>query len=107
MENLPIACSLDAQSLSTRLAEIADVGGRALLDTRTSDGEAVLRFAAGAGIRPRLEAIVAAEQECCAFMAFQLAQDGDELVLTVRAPADAQLVLEDFAAAFAARDAAA
>ena len=43
----PIACSLSATELPARLAEMADLGRAALLDARTDDGRAVLRFAAG------------------------------------------------------------
>jgi hypothetical protein len=65
-ESLPIACSLDATALSDRLDEIASLWHDALLDIDRAPATAVLRFAAGAGVRDRVVAIADAESRCCA-----------------------------------------
>jgi hypothetical protein len=97
---LAIACSLTAAELPERLAEIAALGEAALLDAQVLERRATLRFAAHDGIRPRLEAIIAAEARCCGFMSFDLRDDGAQIVLRIDAPEEAQLVLEEFAATF-------
>jgi hypothetical protein len=58
---LPIACSLGATELPARLAELAALGDEALLDARQDGNTAELRFAAGIGVRERLEAVIAAD----------------------------------------------
>ena len=45
-----------------------------------------LRFRPYPGIRERLEAIVAAEARCCAFLGFDLREDAGDLVLTIAPP---------------------
>jgi hypothetical protein len=97
---LPIACSLDATALPERLAEIGDLGRDALTDVQLDATRARLRFAAGAGIRSRVEAVVAAESECCAFLQMGVGDEPDAVVLTMQSPADAELVLGELVAAF-------
>lgn len=100
---LPIACSLDAAELSARLDAMAELGDDALLDSRVAGRRAELRFAARAGVRDRLDAIVAAEARCCAFLAMRVAEERDTVVLTIAAPEGAEPVLEELAGAFSAR----
>jgi hypothetical protein len=99
-ESLPIACSLTAAELPGRLAAMAAVGSGALTDVEVHALSARLRFAAGPGVRERLEEIVAAESECCAFLTLALADEPDANVLTIEAPADAELVLAELVDAF-------
>ena len=98
--DVPIACSLDADELRVRLTEMSEVGRDALHDVRSTPGKAVLRFAADAETRERLEAIVDAEARCCAFLDFSLLEDADEIIVTISAPEGADLVLEDLVSAF-------
>jgi hypothetical protein len=105
--DLPIACSLTADELPKRLAEMADIGAADLLTSYTSGGQALLRFRRRPSTQVRLEAIVAAESECCSFLAMELRDAGDEVELTVTAPAGAEPVLEDIVAAFASAEQAA
>jgi hypothetical protein len=97
----PIACSLSAGELSTRLDEIAAVGHDALDSVRTTGARSVLRFRPEQGVRGRLESIVAAEAECCAFLSLGLRDEAGALVLTIEAPAEAEPVVAEMVAAFA------
>jgi hypothetical protein len=97
---LPIACSLNASEFPERLAEMADLGRAALIDARTEPTRAQLRFAAGAGVRARVEAIVAAESQCCAFLTMRVSDEPDTVVLAIDAPEDAELVLAELVDAF-------
>jgi hypothetical protein len=95
----PIACSLSAAELPRRLAQMSAIGRDALLSV-SRDG--AMRFRNEGTIRERLEAIVAAESECCSFLSFDLAKSSGELVLTIRAPEGAEPVARDLVEAFAA-----
>jgi hypothetical protein len=96
----PIACSLGAADLEQRLAAIAAVGADSLIARKVDDGRHLLRFRADATTRHRLEEIVAAEAQCCAFLDLSLSDEGGELLLSIAAPSDAQAVADGLAAAF-------
>jgi hypothetical protein len=107
MTELPIACSLTADEMPARLAEMASVG-RDALDSADADGtRAVLRFRRHAGTRDRLAAIVAAESECCAFLVTELVDEAQAVVLTIEAPQGAEPVLDQLVEAFGGSGAAA
>jgi hypothetical protein len=97
---LPIACSLDPSEMSARLDEIADVGRTALTAVERSGNTLTLRFRPGNRTRDRLEAIAAAEADCCPFLGFELDARRDQVVMTIAAPEGAELVLTELAAAF-------
>ena len=98
--DLPIACSLSAAEMPRRLAEISRVGRDGLLAARMNGNRAVLRFRPR--VRADLDAIVAAERECCAFLSMEVTGEADAVRLTIEAPAGAKPVLEDLVAAFGA-----
>ena len=99
-DELPIACSLSAGELNERLADIAALGGDALLEAELAGLRAELRFARAPDITQRLARIVAAESECCAFLTMTIREEGDAVVLTIAAPGGAELVLEELVDAF-------
>jgi hypothetical protein len=99
-EALPIACSLGTSDLRRRLAEIAAIGAESLTGHQADEGRHLLRFRADSGTRRRLEEIVAAEAECCAFLDLALEERDDELLLSIAAPPDGQAVADELAAAF-------
>jgi hypothetical protein len=101
-QELPIACSLSASEVPARMTEMAELGRDALVNARVDGTHAELRFAAGAGVRERVERFVEAESRCCAFLAFELTDGSDEVLLRIDAPADAEGVLTELAAAFGA-----
>lgn len=97
---LPIACSLSAAELPQRLAQIADLGHAALVGAHIDSTRAELRFVAGAEVRRRVEAIVAAESQCCDFLTLRVTDEPSAVVLTIDAPAGAECALEEFVAPF-------
>lgn len=99
-DDIPIACSLGAGDLAQRLTEIGEVGADSLI-SREADGDRhLLRFRADADSRRRLEEIVAAEAECCAFLDLALSERDGELVLSIAAPSDAKAIADGLAEAF-------
>jgi hypothetical protein len=55
-------------------------------------------------VRARVDVIVAAESECCAFLAMRVSDEPDAIVLTIQAPNDAAPVLAQLVDAFGATD---
>jgi hypothetical protein len=97
---LPIACSLSATELPARLAQMAELGRDAIADVELGEPHATLRFAAGAGVRERVTSVVAAESVCCAFLAMQVRDEPDAVVLDISGPEGAELVVRDLVDAF-------
>jgi hypothetical protein len=93
-----IACSLSADELPKRLAEIRAIGRDSLLAVSP---EGALRFRADQATRARLEAVIAAESACCSFLDFDLRERNGELVLTIAAPEGAEPLAFDLVNAFA------
>jgi MerR family transcriptional regulator, copper efflux regulator len=90
-DEVPIACTLGAGEMSTRLDEwntlLQGVTARHTLD----DGLRLV-FAPGGDVT-EIARLAAAEQGCCRFFDFALVIDGHGIALEVHAPADAQPVL--------------
>lgn len=77
------SCSLNHGDLQIRLEEIAKLGSESLVAQETQEDRHLLRFRNDTETRRRLEALVAAEAQCCPFLDLTLAESDDELVLTV------------------------
>jgi MerR family copper efflux transcriptional regulator len=95
---LPIACSLDRDAFRERGAVIAQLGRDGLLRAELTAGHARLEFRETVG--DRLGDLVAAEQQCCAFLTFRVAQGEHVVVLEIEGPEDAAPILADFVDAF-------
>ena len=89
----PIACTLTGPQYRERAADIAHLARAALRDRRRIDGGVRLTFDAAA--RKRVEALVAAEAECCPFLTLDLRAVAGSLVLDVTGPAAAAPVIEE------------
>lgn len=100
---LPIACTLSATDLAARGAELRALGGEGLVDVTQEASRAVLRFRPDPGIRERVEAIVAAESECCAFLDFRVEHGDAATVLTISAPNGGAEMVHELAAMLAGR----
>jgi hypothetical protein len=98
--DLPIVCSLDAGGLEQRLAAIAEVGAEALSGRSVEGGRHELRFRSDPKTRRRLEEVIAAEAECCAFLELSLREAGGELILSIAAPEAGQSTADALAGAF-------
>lgn len=91
-EDVPIACTLDAGSMSGRLAEWRAVLALAMSRTRTPDGDLRIEMRDDIAV-DELALLVAAEQRCCAFFSFAITVDGRGVALEVGAPDDASDVV--------------
>lgn len=95
---LPVVCTLDASALRDRGAELAAIGRDGLLAAEIDGARATLRFSPA--VAERLEAVVAAERECCAWLGLDLARRGDQIELALTAPAGGEAAMHVLARAF-------
>ena len=95
---LPLACSLPAAALGRREEEIGAVFREALAGARREGRRLTLTFRDAEGTLARVEALAAAERECCAFLDIAVRSEDAGPVLEIEAPAGAEEVLGGFAA---------
>ncbi len=96
------ACSLGRGELGERLERIARIGSRGWLGTDSDGRRHSLSFRNDPGTRAELEAIVAAERECCSFLGLSLDQGEGVLVLTIDAGPEGEQIAAQLAGAFSA-----
>jgi hypothetical protein len=84
VETPPIVCTLAPEAFKDRLAWIAALNKDALRKYERRD--LVLELSYGLKARERVQEMVRSEQACCAFLAFELHEAGNEIRLTVTAP---------------------
>jgi hypothetical protein len=99
--DLPVACTLGLEDGAERMRRWKQLGERATPTARRTGRELEVRFHPGPGVREELEALAAAEAECCAFVAWTVLLDGGQPVLRVTAPEDRPEDIESIARAFA------
>jgi hypothetical protein len=102
--DLPMACSLDAGEMPKRLAAMREIGRTDLLSAKVDDRRAELQFSSGEQTASRLEAIGAAEGECCPFLTLELTDEGEGLRLAIDAPEGGEQILAEMVGAFRGDD---
>ena len=98
----PMACSLDAESLTNRKLLFREkLLPRALHKTRIDNGLRVV-FPKNPIVRDELQALITLERQCCGFLDFELSEDLDnsQLLLNITGPLEAQAVLDQMASIF-------
>jgi hypothetical protein len=94
----PIACTLGAGDFGKRLGWIAELNATWLRDYRRDDLRLELVYAPGA--REQVLELVRREQECCAFLTFEVREAADAVRLIIVAPeaarGAAETVFEQF-----------
>jgi hypothetical protein len=83
-EAAPIACALGASDFKARLAWIADLNNAALRDHRRDDLRLELTYAAEA--REQVLQMIRGEQECCAFLTFDVRDEPGVVRVIIQAP---------------------
>jgi len=96
----PIACTLMTADFKDRIAWIGELTRDALRKHERQGLVLDLRYAPEAASRVR--EMVRKEQECCAFLTFEMREELDEVRLTITAPPEAteaaDLLFEQFVA---------
>jgi len=101
-EPAPIACTLGPGDFRQRLAWIADLNRDALHAEHRDGLRLELTYAPAA--LDRVREMVAPEQDCCAFLTFELQQEADTVRLVIVAPEDARDALDAVFEPFQARE---
>jgi hypothetical protein len=104
-EPAPIACTLGPADFRQRLAWITDLNRDALRAQRRDGLRLELTYASAA--LDRVREMVAREQDCCAFLTFDLKQEAGTVRLVIEAPEDARDALDAVFEPFEAREPAA
>jgi hypothetical protein len=91
-EPAPIACTLGPGDFQQRLAWIADLN-RGALQAQHRDGLRLELTYAPAAL-DRVREMVAREQDCCAFLTFEVQREVDTVRLVIEAPEDARDALD-------------
>ena len=97
----PIACTLDTRDFKQRLVSIAKLNRDALC-SHERDG-LVLRLRYDAKFADRVNEMVRRETQCCAFLQFDIRQEGDYVLLTITSPEEARVASETLFEQFASR----
>jgi hypothetical protein len=105
MSDLPIACTLTPDGMTTRLGLIDALAADGLLDRTPTPTGLRVRLRDTPEIEQRTRELVAAESKCCAFLDFTLGRDAGGLVLEIAGPEDARPVIDTFFAPEAAASA--
>ena len=94
----PIACSLDVRDAQTRRARWQALADAALIARdRTTKGARQI-YRAEPQVERELSELIELEADCCPFLEFKLLRRGDELVLDVHDPDEADGIIDLFAA---------
>ena len=94
IEEPPIACTLGAGDFKARLDWIAELNRAALRSHLRDDLRLELTYAAEA--RAQVREMIRREQECCAFLAFDVHNEPGLVRVTIVAPEAAETVFESF-----------
>ncbi len=76
-------CTLGAEGLPTRMAEWSALIGASLTGREVTAEGFVLHFAADQGVGGELRRLARLEQECCASLAFEVRDGGDDVTMEV------------------------
>jgi hypothetical protein len=104
-EPAPIACTLGPGDFRQRHAWIADLNRDALRAQHRDGLRLELTYAPAA--LDRVREMVAREQDCCAFLTFDLQDEADTVRLVIEAPEDARDALDAVFEPFQTREPAA
>lgn len=101
---LPVACTLGVNDGPARLQRWQHLHQEAAPTIQLAYGGLEVRYQPGSGVMDQLQALVADERECCAFVSWAVTEEGGKPVLRVTAPAESPQDIEPIAALLAALD---
>lgn len=80
----PVACTLGAKDGGQRLARWSALSTRGAPSVGREADTLVVVYPAGEGVAEELEALAAAERQCCSFAGWEVEQDTNRVVLRIR-----------------------
>lgn len=103
-EDDPVACTLAPGDFSDRLEVIAELNRDAL--QRHTRNDLALDLVNAATASPRVREMVRREQECCAFLSFDVLEDANSVRVRITAPETARSVASSLFEQFISKAAA-
>jgi hypothetical protein len=94
---VPIACSLTAAAADDRIDEWRSFLAASIDATHRTDPQLLRMRLASTTVLAAAVDLAQREKACCDFFEFSICIEADALWLSVRVPAEASLVLDDFA----------
>ncbi len=91
---LPIACSLDAGEGGERLARWRDLAVKGSPAVRRESTQIVVRYRRRPGVLDELEALAAAERQCCSFAEWHVIRDSEYAELHIRSDPESLAAIE-------------
>jgi hypothetical protein len=80
---LPIACTLRLDDGATRMQRWRALSATGHPSARRDGDRLVVRYRGEQGVREELEALAAAERQCCSFADWEVAPEGDQVILRI------------------------
>jgi hypothetical protein len=100
---LPLACTLGPDDGAARLRRWQLLAEKSPPRAQRSGNTLEVRWQLKAGVKDELEALAAAERQCCSFVSWRVSSDGADMVLYVTAdesrPGDVAPIASLFGAA--------
>jgi hypothetical protein len=89
-----LICSSDAASIIRQASQLRRLAGQALIDRRRTPTGARFRFRASPAVEAEVREFLRWEANCCPFLDFSVDADAGEIRIDVRAPSEAEAVLD-------------
>jgi hypothetical protein len=89
-----LVCSSDAASIIEQASQLRRLAGQALIEGRGTPTGARFRFRASPAVEAKIRRFVRWEANCCPFLDFSVDADADEVRIDVKAPSEAEAVLD-------------
>jgi hypothetical protein len=89
-----LACSSDAASIIEQASRLRRLAGQALIEGRRTPTGARFRFRASPAVEAEVRKFVRWEANCCPFLDFSVDADAGEIRIDVRAPSEAEAVVD-------------
>jgi hypothetical protein len=83
LDELPIACTLGLDDGAARMQRWRALSAKAHPNARRDGDQLVVRYRSEPGVREELDALAAAERECCSFADWEVAQERGHVVLRI------------------------
>ena len=97
---LPLACTLRREDGAARLRRWRILAEKSPPRAKRSGNMLEVRWQLRAGVKDELEALAAAERQCCSFVSWGVASEGADVVLRITAGENRPGDVEPFAALF-------
>jgi hypothetical protein len=85
---LPIACTLGLDDGAARMQRWRALSAQGHPSARRDGDRLVVRYRDDQGVREELDALAAAERQCCSFADWGVAQEGGHVVLRIASSPD-------------------